>query len=225
MNIWAPESSASGSLTGELLQLIAEGDITRDGWLRETDAARMLGVSRTPIRAALRELAGMGVVVLEPNRGARVRAYSSTEIEEIYRSRALVEPYVVGIAVPRFRPHDLDMLRDLSARMRALEAGPSYSAEVSALNREFHMRFIQVARDHPLAGAAVSMLVPLLLQKVMHSYDATQSQRSMDQHDELITAAEFGDAQWAASIMKTHILGGLNQFKRAVSVELNEPPN
>lgn len=205
------------SLTRSVLELITDGHVRKDGWLREAEIATALGVSRTPVRDAIRELAGAGVVVIEPHKGARVRSYSPEEIEEIYRSRALVEPYVVAAAIPRLGHEDIETLKETSQQMRQICHDPARRKDLATLNRQFHAHLLLAAGDHPLTGAAMNMLIPLLLHRVMHSYDAVQAARSMDQHDELIAAAELGDPDWAAAIMRSHILGGLNQFKREIA--------
>ncbi|NUL43881.1 GntR family transcriptional regulator [Cellulosimicrobium funkei] len=212
------------SLTRSVLELITDRRVGKDGWLREAEIAAALGISRTPVRDALREMAGAGVVIIEPHKGARIRSYSPGEIEEIYRSRALVEPYVVAAAIPRLGHKDVQTLKEFSQRMRHMSHDAHRRNELATLNREFHSYLLLAAGDHPLASTAINMLIPLLLNRVMHTYDEVQSARSMDQHDELIAAAQLGDPDWAAAIMRSHILGGLNQFKREIAEQNASTP-
>jgi DNA-binding GntR family transcriptional regulator len=69
---------------------ITSGVLAPGEWLREYTVARSLGLSRTPVREALRVLAAEGIVELEHNRGARVIGWTSEDIDEVYRLRALL---------------------------------------------------------------------------------------------------------------------------------------
>lgn len=200
-------------MTEQLLGMLTEGTIGAGEWIREADIARRCGVSRTPVRDSIRELAGAGVLVLEPNRGARVRSYSTREIEQIYRSRALVESHLAGLAVPEISAEDIAHLRDLAAQMREVSEDPARRTELSQLNNRFHRYYISRVEGHPLIATAEQLMVPLLVSKVMVTYDPRLTAISMDHHDELITAAEQRDPEWAASLMRTHILSGWNRYQ------------
>lgn len=203
-------------MTEQLLRMLTDGTIAAGERIREADIAQRCGVSRTPVRDSIRELAGAGVLVLEPNRGARVRSYSLREIEQIYRSRALVESHLAALAVPEMTSEDITHLKDLAGRMRQASADPTRRTELSQLNNEFHRYYISRVEGHPLIAAAEGLMVPLLVSKVMVTYDPRLIAISMDHHDELVAAAEQGDPEWAASLMRTHILSGWNRYQSVV---------
>lgn len=202
-------------VTASLLKMIVEGHIQPGDWIREADIASQLGVSRTPVRDALRELIGTGVLAMEPNRGVRVRSYTNEQIEEIYRSRALVEPYVIAASIPHITSEDIDRLKTMSATMRELSTDPERRTHVSELNRAFHRYFFEKVPDHPLSPTAQNLMIPIIVSRIIVAYEPRAVSVSMDHHDELIMAAEIQDPEWAASIMRTHILSGLNNYKRA----------
>lgn len=201
------------ALKDRILQMIVSGEFTGGQWLRESALAEKLGVSRTPVRDALRELSALGVLDLVPHRGAKVREHSYADIEQIYRSRAVIEPAVVASAVPQLVKPELARLRRIAARMRTLQEAdgapsPQTRAELSRLNNDFHQVFIDSAENRPLALAAEHLRTPLLVARVFVSYSAQALERSLMHHDELIIAAEAGDADWAEAIMRAHILAG-----------------
>lgn len=202
------------AVTQAVLDLIISGDFKTGEWLRESEIARTLGVSRTPVRDALRELAGAGVVVIEQHRGARVKSYSPEDIEEIYRTRALVESTVTAAAVPLLSGDNVDHLKSIAGRMRAEYAESGSVSEVGRLNREFHAYIFVNSGGHPLAATADHLLIPMVVTKVMHSYEEKRFLRSLDEHEDLIEAIERQDPEWAEAIMRTHILGGLSSFKK-----------
>lgn len=207
------------AITQSVLDLITSGYFETGGWLREVEIASALGVSRTPVRDALRELAGAGVVVLEQHRGARLRSYPPEKIEEIYRTRAMVESTVTAAAIPLLTDEDIAHLKDLAAQMRTFASSSENRAELARLNREFHAYIFAHSGDHPLEATAHHLLVPMIVTKVMHSYDETKIRRSMEEHEDLIAAAELKDREWAEAIMRAHILGGLSSFKRSLLKE------
>ena len=200
-------------MTEQLLGLLTDGTIGAGERIREADIAQRFGVSRTPVRDSIRELAGAGVLVLEPNRGARVRSYSIREIEQIYRSRALVESHLAALAVAEMSEEDISHLRALAVHMRQISEQPARRTELSQLNNEFHRYYIGRVEGHPLIATAEQLMVPLLVSKVMVTYDPRLTAISMDHHDQLVTAAEQGDPEWAASLMRTHILSGWNRYR------------
>ncbi|MGO1536558.1 MAG: GntR family transcriptional regulator [Yaniella sp.] len=208
--------SRTQATADSVLDLIISGTLATEGWLRETEIAKTLGVSRTPVRDALRELAGAGVVVIEQNRGARVKSYSSEEIEEVYRARAIIEPTVTAAAVHHLGVDEIDKMKFLAETMRRLHAEGGSVSEIARLNREFHGLLFANSGDHPLATTAENLLIPMIVTRVMHSYEGRKVGRSMDEHEDLITAIERRDPEWAHAIMKTHILAGLSSYKQYV---------
>ena len=199
-----------------VLDLILGGTLATDGWLREVEIAKTLGVSRTPVRDALRELAGAGVVVIEQNRGARVKSYSPEEIEEVYRARAIIEPTVAAAAVHNFSDADLARMREIAETMRRLHADAGSRSELARLNREFHALVFANSGDHPLAVTAQNLMIPMIVTRVMHSYAGRKVSRSLDEHEDLITAIERKDPEWAEAIMRSHILAGLSTYKQSL---------
>ena len=93
-----------------LRELILAGSLAAGAKLGETELANRLDVSRTPVREALSRLAAEGLVEIVPNRGARVAKWSDHDLEQIFELRLRLEPYAVGLAVPRLTNADLDEL-------------------------------------------------------------------------------------------------------------------
>lgn len=125
----------------------------------------------------------------------------------------MVESLVTAAAVPLLTGADLDHLKALSRQMRAEYTGSGSITEVGRLNREFHAYIFAHSGGHPLAATAEHLLIPMVVTKVMHSYQQRKLQRSLDEHDDLIEAIERQDPEWAEAIMRAHILGGLSSFK------------
>lgn len=184
--------------------------------LTETDLAQAAGVSRTPIREALRRLHAEGLVEFEPNHGAIVAAFELEDAEEIFELRALLEPICARRAAERATPALITELRALSRQQIAESTRrlPGFLTRIGELNDRFH-RSVQRAADSPRLAKTLAGLIeaPLIL-RTFAKYAPAELQRSADQHLELVEAIEARDGTWAQSIMRAHILAGRATYLR-----------
>lgn len=188
---------------------IIAGEYAMGNRLGEVELATTLGVSRTPIREALRRLSADGLVEIEANRGARVALWTSADLDEIYELRGMLEGHAATRAASRVTAEDLADLEELCEQMdRAVAAGITQSRNLDLLvdgNREFHARIMSVAsnaRLHRLTDLLFQ--VPLSIHTYRH-YSADELARSMRHHREILRALQHGDGQWAGAVMRAHI--------------------
>ena len=136
-----------------LRRAILRGTLAGGARLVQADIAAELGVSITPVREALRDLATEGIVRIDPHRGAIVSEVSLDEVREIYRLRQLLEPIAAGLAAPRILAEDLEE----AARLQAEMDGEIDRGRWVELNRAFHGVLLQ-ATDSPRLSAIVRQL-------------------------------------------------------------------
>ena len=117
-----------------LREAILNGTLPGGTRLIQADLAAQLDVSNTPVREALRDLAGEGLVVFDPHRGSRVRSLDLDEVRELYEMRIALEPLMVRRVMATISPEQLDRAEELCHQ---LEKTTNF-AEWSELNREFH---------------------------------------------------------------------------------------
>lgn len=208
-------------VSSRILGLVISGDLPPGSWIRENDLASRLGVSRTPIREAFRELVGVGVVEVVPRRGTRVRSYDPEEIEQIYRSRAVIEPYVMSESVGRLTDDDFTTLTGLADQMKSLATDPATRHRIASVNNEFHGIIIRRSAAQSLISTTFNLMIPIVVAKLFSSYSDTDVVSSMHHHDELIAAARAEDKEWVAAVSKTHIISGLNRFKSMQQAQLH----
>ena len=204
-----------------LRERIASGGLGPGTWLREHTVATSLGLSRTPVREALRLLAAEGVVELVHNRGARVVSWSAEDIDEAYRLRALIEGYGAGLAAARADAACVAELRSLQERYeQALDAqdpqptssdpttAPMTSAPMPSAqcNDDFHAAVLAASGSARLPVLVAAVSSAPLVRRVLHSYDDDDRRRSVMAHRDVITAIANGDADLATSAMSSHIL-------------------
>jgi DNA-binding GntR family transcriptional regulator len=198
--------SDNGRVYDAIRNLIASGMFRGGEPLRESKLAELVGVSRTPVREALKRLAAEGIVELRPNRGAQLVAISSEETQAIFDVRCLLEPYLASRAASRVNDAQLMRMQEL---VEAMEETVSSDAdrldELAALNNEFHGQIIGAADARLAAGALAMAVRPPLVQRTFHRYSPEQLHRSQNHHRELLAAMRAGSPSWAEAVMRSHI--------------------
>lgn len=162
------------------------------------------GISAPPIREALSKLEVEGLVVIEPNRGARVRSITPAFVSEIFEIRILLESGLVEACVPLMRPGDIEDLAHIQDQYEAVVADFSPS-EVIRLNWVFHTRIYSVRPNHEAMrllnqhGALIATL------RNRYGYDTNRLDQIIDEHRALLAACASGHAKKASAIARTHI--------------------
>ena len=184
---------------------ILTGELRPGQALVETDLAEVLGVSKTPVREALKTLAGAGLVTMNPYKGAAVRVVDDELARHVYDARLLLEPEALARAVTR--GHDWQHAHQ--ALHRADHAPDQ--AERSLANRDFH-RELYAGCGNPLLE---KMLDDLRDQTALvsatawrHEPDHAQTpswEHEAAEHRSMLRAAEDGDAERAAALLRDHI--------------------
>jgi DNA-binding GntR family transcriptional regulator len=186
---------------------ILAGELRPGQSLVEAELAQRLGVSKTPVREALKTLAGAGLVTMSPYRGATVRDIDADTARAIYDMRLLLEPEAVRRAVLRAAGPAADGPAGLTAARAALDRADAASdeAERSLANREFH-RALYLDCGNPLL---IGVLDDLRDQTALVSAAAWQQEPSWRQeageHRAILAAAAAGEADHAARLVAAHI--------------------
>lgn len=198
------------SVYARLRAMISSGDLAAGTRLQEATLAQRLGVSRTPIREALRRLAAEGLVELSRNKGARVVSFSPGDVAGLYDVRADFEPHAVLLSVPRLSADDVAELASLAAQMEAIVEAGAELGGLSSLNARFHGLFIARCGNRHFATVLQAVMLPAVVAHTFRRYSTDALRRSMQHHAELVAAAGAGDGEWAEAVMRTHILAARN---------------
>lgn len=139
----------SDQVKDRLLQAILDGRHPPGSRIVETLVARELGTSQAPVREALRDLEALGLVQIEPFRGARVRLPTTDELLEAFAIRSELESLGARLAIGRIRDEDIvDLQADLREMTRAADAGDARAQAVA--DARFHARIIDVSGNRTL---------------------------------------------------------------------------
>ena len=191
--------SRSAGVLDTIRHHILTGQLRPGQPLVETDLAQRLGVSKTPVREALRTLAGSGLVTMSRYKGASVRAVDETLARSVYEVRLLLEPEAVRKAVAAGA--------SMAAAREALERSDAATdrADRSLANRDFH-RAMYCPCDNPLLTRILDDLrdQTALVSVAAWNRRPTWRQEAAE-HRAILAAAEAGDADRAAELVAAHI--------------------
>lgn len=204
-----PLSSPGVDVYGAMKHAISAAAYAPGDHLAEARISRELGVSRTPVREAIRRLEAEGWLEVLPNRGARVKQWSTRDVEEIFEARALIEPFLAGQAARRIGDAELTELQALAEAMRDIAAAGAPEDVTEAwhsANKRFHETITAAAGNTRLAASLNALKEMPLVKWTFISYDPQDRERSVRHHFELVQALRARDPQWAESLMRCHIL-------------------
>jgi DNA-binding GntR family transcriptional regulator len=184
--------------------------------LTEHEVAGAAGVSRTPAREALRRLEAEGLIEFTPNQGAVVSVWSDEDADELFALRALLEAHGARRAALRASAPQRAALGQLAGEQRR-EAARRFPdrGRIAELNRRFHRHLADAAASPVLSRTLGSLLEATLLAGGSRRRTAAELGTSAAQHEELVRALEARDAEWAAAIMRAHVLGARRNIEAA----------
>jgi DNA-binding GntR family transcriptional regulator len=201
-------AAATEQTVARLRTFILQGELEPGSRLQEVELATQLGVSRTPVREALRVLFSEGLVEVLPNRGARVARWSITDLEAIYELRGMLESHAAQRAATRVVPAQLDELTGLCEQMEgcARRASKHDLLVLGELNGRFHNVILEAAGSDRLSAMLASVVQVSLVMRTFTRYSPEALARSMNHHRELVDAIRAGAPEWAGSVMRSHII-------------------
>ena len=187
-----------------LRERILSGDLPRASKLRQVSLAEEMGVSRTPLREALRRLAAEGLVDFSPNRGATVSELDFGDMRHAWAARVALEPGAARLAAERRDPDGIAAMREAIADQRSAdgERGQSFSA-----NRAFHLALAAASGNPHLTRFAEMLWVPRIGVPIYAAQAAEPAGPSAwaDEHERIADAIERGDADAAERLTRAHI--------------------
>ena len=200
-------STAKGREAYEILHEDIEGGRYPPGArLKEVELAAQLGMSRTPIREALRRLERDGLVEVTPNRGAAVRGWADEDIEDAYALRAMLEGFSASRAAVRMDSAAIAQLADLNAELERRAREDVEDVEpLIRLNAAFHRAIIEGSQNHRIADVLPEATGPP--RAMMEAFWASARAREMAvvYHREIVEALRARDAVRAEAVMRSHV--------------------
>jgi DNA-binding GntR family transcriptional regulator len=172
--------------------------------LIEAEVTQALGVSRTTLRAALIRLHEEGLVEIEVNRGARVRAFSLDEAVEILRVREVLEGLAAVIAIDKATPEDIQELRAVVVEMEDALVTDDVM-RYAALNARFHQIILDAAGHEIVTRILGSLRYGLIRYQFGSILVPGRRDQSLGEHRAILAALEAKDAQEIERVARLHV--------------------
>jgi len=212
----APEGGANlrqSVVLPALREAIVEGDLVAGERLSETDLARRLGVSRTPVREALGVLERERLVTVVPRLGAFVRTVTEDDVDEIYVVREALEVLATRLAVERVTPVGLALVDESVAVMRAAVECNDHRAYVEELDR-FYALIMKLSGNSTLELLHLSLLGPVRRLRRISMSRPGRMARSFEQLERIAAALARRDPA-AADLMREQLVRARETVKEA----------
>jgi DNA-binding GntR family transcriptional regulator len=197
------DQELTSTVHAALRRAIEAGQLDPGEHINQDRVARELGVSRTPVREALRWLERDGLVRMEPNRGAFVAEFTDRDLFEIYEVRELLEPYAAAIACVVATRAEVALLRDVAER---IEQG--WSPDTFQLNKEFHARLCAPCANALLMTVLNHVWSQQAALRIFSRYAQAGPEFAGQTHREhraILDAYAARDAERTRELVRTHI--------------------
>lgn len=212
------QKSLVTSIVEKIEKQILDGDFMPGERVMEQRLCEELGVSRSPVREALRILESQGFIVREDRKGVRVAMATSKEVVDAYTIRANLESLATYLAVKQNTPGLIEKLKKLNHRLEQACAAGNVT-DYYRINVQFHETLISACGNEQL----IQMLKVFIKQTARYRKEILFSPGKMDKslkkHVLLIRSLEEGDAQAAEQIRKELILSSIEHLNRKLNNE------
>ena len=190
----------------QLRSTIVSGELAPGARVRVEDLAAEWDVSPTPLREAVRTLAGEGLIVLQPQRGARVAEISAAETLDVYATRILLEPMVLRLSLERADEPWRDALDDAWDELeRAHTAGPQTPLDLEPAHADFHQALLAACGSPSLLRICAQLATQSLRYSVLTGSARSRIAEGRREHRALYRAALAGDEPLALSLAAAHL--------------------
>ncbi len=216
-----PENN-SRRVYNHLRNKLISGEFSPGSRIRYGPVGKELGISATPVREAIGQLANEGFVELVPQLGAVVRKVGTDELTEIYEMREALESYAAATAAKRISAkslhelsEQLDLMVALTAKVEGTKSRVPSKRVVQQFEKAdlaFHMLIIDATGNQLMAKTVGNkQLLTGIFSMERHAYDATVLEETCSDHRTILEALRSRNAEAAREAMATHIRNGLNR--------------
>ena len=202
-----------------ITELIIRGDLEPGARVQETVLARQLGISRGPLREAIRRLEGRGLLVRVPHIGVKVANPSLEEIIDLYMIREVLEGLACRLAAERLTDAELKRLRSVLFDHSAhddVKAGTGYYQ--SPGDQDFHFQIIEGSRQARLTETLLGDLYQQLrIFRYRSSVNPGRAKAAYEEHVGILEALEKRDGELAEQLMRQHLRHARQSLQEAVA--------
>lgn len=199
-----PRKSLTDELVERLRDEIIEGTLRAGERVPEVEICARYGVSRTPLREALKVLAAEGLVTLALNRGATVARISASDIEELFPIIGALEALAGRQAAARAGDRDVERVEALHRQMVARHEADDWVG-YSKLNRRIHEAIFEIAGNQALAALYQQLLVRIHAVRFVARKSPERWREAIEDHVRMLDALRARDGEALAGILEAHL--------------------
>lgn len=189
-----------------LRQRIFRRELEPGSWIDELKIAEEYGISRTPLREALKVLAAEGLVTMKVRRGAYVTEVSEKDLADVYHLLSLLESDAGGVVAERASDEEIASLQALHAE---LEAAVDERDRFFAINEQFHMRLLELARNRWREQMVADLRKVMKLNRHNSLLKTGRIEESLAEHRAIVAALVKRDVALTVQRMREHFQNGL----------------
>jgi len=197
-------TSLHKELTERLRNMVVEGVLVAGEKVPERELCEKLGVSRTPMREALKVLAADGLLDLVPGRGARVSAITLADLEEVFPLMAALEALSGELACERITNSQLTRLKSAHRQMLKYFHNQNLAAYFR-YNEKIHEIILEAAGNETLKTMYLSLALRVRRARYMANMTPERWQQAVNEHEEILDALDNKDGQALGAILKRHL--------------------
>lgn len=208
-------------VTDQVRDMIVKGELPAGLRVNEGALCEQFGISRTPLREALKVLASEGLVELRPNRGARITAITTNEVGELFEVISAMERMAGELAAARINERDLARLQTLHVRMgRHYEAGEREA--YFRLNQQVHNAIVTLAGNSILVSTHAGLMARLRRARYMAIQSQERWDESMQEHGAILDALAAHDSARTGELIFKHVRATGETIKQLFAADLTE---
>ncbi|MFM2262596.1 MAG: hypothetical protein RI959_1272 [Pseudomonadota bacterium] len=192
-----------------LRQRIFNRELPPGGWIDELKIAEEFGISRTPLREALKVLAAEGLVTMKVRRGAYVTEVSEQDLREVYELLALLESDAAGAVCTRASESELKELQQLHGALEKAAPPKGSRDAFFALNEQFHLRMLELAGNRWRLQMVADLRKVMKLNRHSSLFKSGRIEESLKEHQAILAAVVARDTERAVNQVKNHFANGL----------------
>ena len=204
--------SLGGKVFQQLKNSILAGEFENGAELREIALAKKLGVSRTPVREALRQLEQEGLVEIYPNRGAYVKGITYKDVEDIFRIRARLEGLCAEMAVSSITHEQLDKLDEIILLSKFYEEKKDME-HLLKMDSQFHEMLFESCGSKMLEHQLKDYHQYVQKARLRSLKRQERAKKSTQEHEEILLAIKDRDAKRADELATRHILNAIANIR------------
>lgn len=212
-------SRASDQAYAKIRSHLLSGEVRPGDQLTEDQLAQITGVSRTPVREAVRRLESEMLLVRSESKRIFVADWSRDDIDEMFTLRQMLEGHAADRAARRLSSDDIDRLEAVNNELReAVDHVPPDVVRFLDANRSFHEIITKAAQSPRLAQVLAQLVEQPVVLRTARNYSIEDLKQSARDHDELIAAFRANDPGWARAVMGSHLRRAFHTFADAAEV-------